>query len=571
MVIALKLGQEQSKEQILEGYLNTVYFGRGAYGLAGGVPGLLRHGRRPGDRAAGDRAGRHGQQRPACSTRPRATSRPATSSSATSTSINSLVKMGKMTEADKATIYTALPAVPGDQEGPALRRHRRLPHEGGHRRAQAARLRRGHDQRRRAQGRHHLRQGQAGRRRSRSPRPRPRRPRPRTARTRRNSARVRRRDRQRDRRRPRDVRRQLRLRDDQPQLGRPRRAATGSTFKTWSLVAALRQGVSLDKQLKGYTFTRGRRHAGPGEPSARFGPIVSLRTPTTHSVNTAFVDLVHAAEERAAATIQAANDAGIPGTASNWAGTPTSASRWAPRRSRRWTTAAGYETLANDGVRRRLARRHPDQGPQRQGRLPAQPPTTPGHRAGRRQRGDPGPHQGRRRPAPARSSLARLPRGGQDGHRGRRPQHRRRPGSWATPSRSPRPSSTWPATPATAIWTTTASGFYGAGYPGLDLAGLHEGGDEGPPGADLHAGELHPLRRPPCDADSSRPSADAPPDGRPSRRQPPAETTHEPTQPPPSRRDEPPRPRRPPRRPRTTTTKPTPSGIPTPPGQGATP
>ena len=33
VLLAAKMGQEMSKEQILEGYLNTVYFGRGAYGI----------------------------------------------------------------------------------------------------------------------------------------------------------------------------------------------------------------------------------------------------------------------------------------------------------------------------------------------------------------------------------------------------------------------------------------------------------------------------------------------------------------------------------------------------------
>ncbi len=33
IILAAKMGQELSKEQILEGYLNTVYFGRGAYGI----------------------------------------------------------------------------------------------------------------------------------------------------------------------------------------------------------------------------------------------------------------------------------------------------------------------------------------------------------------------------------------------------------------------------------------------------------------------------------------------------------------------------------------------------------
>ncbi len=31
--VSLKLQREKTKEQILEGYLNTIYFGRGAYGI----------------------------------------------------------------------------------------------------------------------------------------------------------------------------------------------------------------------------------------------------------------------------------------------------------------------------------------------------------------------------------------------------------------------------------------------------------------------------------------------------------------------------------------------------------
>ena len=33
LMLAIKMGRELSKEQILEGYLNTIYFGRGAYGI----------------------------------------------------------------------------------------------------------------------------------------------------------------------------------------------------------------------------------------------------------------------------------------------------------------------------------------------------------------------------------------------------------------------------------------------------------------------------------------------------------------------------------------------------------
>ena len=32
-ILSLKVQRQQSKDQILEGYLNTIYFGRGAYGV----------------------------------------------------------------------------------------------------------------------------------------------------------------------------------------------------------------------------------------------------------------------------------------------------------------------------------------------------------------------------------------------------------------------------------------------------------------------------------------------------------------------------------------------------------
>ena len=51
-VLAVKLERELSKDEILERYLNTIYFGRGAYGVAAAHARLLRQGR-PGDRAAG--------------------------------------------------------------------------------------------------------------------------------------------------------------------------------------------------------------------------------------------------------------------------------------------------------------------------------------------------------------------------------------------------------------------------------------------------------------------------------------------------------------------------------------
>ena len=42
-ILSLKIQRQQSKEEILEGYLNTIYFGRGAYGIQAASQGVLRH------------------------------------------------------------------------------------------------------------------------------------------------------------------------------------------------------------------------------------------------------------------------------------------------------------------------------------------------------------------------------------------------------------------------------------------------------------------------------------------------------------------------------------------------
>ena len=44
-VLAVKLERELSKDEILERYLNTIYFGRGAYGVERRRARLLRQGR----------------------------------------------------------------------------------------------------------------------------------------------------------------------------------------------------------------------------------------------------------------------------------------------------------------------------------------------------------------------------------------------------------------------------------------------------------------------------------------------------------------------------------------------
>ena len=59
-ILSLKLQKQQSKDEILEGYLNTIYFGRGAYGVQAAAQRLLRRRRRrphpQAERGAGERA-----------------------------------------------------------------------------------------------------------------------------------------------------------------------------------------------------------------------------------------------------------------------------------------------------------------------------------------------------------------------------------------------------------------------------------------------------------------------------------------------------------------------------------
>ena len=61
LAISLKLSREYSKDDILDDYLNTIYFGRRAYGIEAAAQGLLRRGRLQGHRRSGRAAGRRDQ------------------------------------------------------------------------------------------------------------------------------------------------------------------------------------------------------------------------------------------------------------------------------------------------------------------------------------------------------------------------------------------------------------------------------------------------------------------------------------------------------------------------------
>jgi membrane peptidoglycan carboxypeptidase len=344
MVIAVKLGQEQTKEQILEGYLNTVYFGRGAYGIEAAsqaffgipaakvnqqqaivlaslvnAPGLL-------DPALGDKQAKDLLER-------------------YQYVINSLVKMGKMTEADKAKIYTALPEFPTIKKDPRfggtdgylmkvvideLKKDgfdEATINGGGlevvttfdkarqdaavavaQAKTQEAAAEKGQDAAKLHASIVSIDNATGG---------------------------------------------VLAMYGGNPDYVTGKRnwatqaRATGSTFKTWALVAALRQGIPLDKELKGYTFT-----AADGQPvTGETNGMVTLADATTHSINAAYVDLTTQLKDGGANAIKAANDAGIPGAAPNNGWDADIRVAMGTAEVSPLDNAAGYSTLANDGLR----------------------------------------------------------------------------------------------------------------------------------------------------------------------------------------------------------------------------
>ncbi len=93
----------------------------------------------------------------------------------------------------------------------------------------------------------------------------------------------------------------------------PRPAA--STFKAFAAAAGMRDEFSLRSVLKGNTFTpRGESKTIRNEFSHQYGP-VTLRRAVAESINTAFVDMTQQMDDGPQKVIQAANDAGAPGTA----------------------------------------------------------------------------------------------------------------------------------------------------------------------------------------------------------------------------------------------------------------
>lgn len=122
--------------------------------------------------------------------------------------------------------------------------------------------------------------------------------------------------------------------------------ASASTFKAYALVAGLRHGFTLDDRFRGDTFTPpGDSTPVRNEFNHQYGPVSLLRA-TEDSINTAFVDMVTQIDNGPAEVIKAANDAGVP-TGAGWDENDRIALGTAEVSP--LENAAGFATFANDG------------------------------------------------------------------------------------------------------------------------------------------------------------------------------------------------------------------------------
>ena len=124
---------------------------------------------------------------------------------------------------------------------------------------------------------------------------------------------------------------------------------TASTFKTYALAAALEDGYSLYSRFNGNTFTPpGDSSPVRNEFSNQYGSAVPLLRGTALSINTVFVDLVTSMDNGAKKTMEMAEAAGAPKGAGwdNNSRLPLGTAEVSPL-----AQASAYATFANDGVR----------------------------------------------------------------------------------------------------------------------------------------------------------------------------------------------------------------------------
>ena len=124
---------------------------------------------------------------------------------------------------------------------------------------------------------------------------------------------------------------------------------TASTFKPYALAAALEDGYSLYSRFNGNTFTPpGDSSPVRNEFSNQYGSAVPLLRGTALSINTVFVDLVTSMDNGAKKTMEMAEAAGAPKGAGwdNNSRLPLGTAEVSPL-----AQASAYATFANDGVR----------------------------------------------------------------------------------------------------------------------------------------------------------------------------------------------------------------------------
>jgi membrane peptidoglycan carboxypeptidase len=123
---------------------------------------------------------------------------------------------------------------------------------------------------------------------------------------------------------------------------------TASTFKTYALAAGLKDGYSLLDTFKGNTFIPpGESKPVRNEFSYQYGSSVDLIKATADSINTAFVDLTSQMEDGPRKIIKMARAVGAPKGA-GWDKTyrlPLGTAEVSPL-----AQASAYATFANDGV-----------------------------------------------------------------------------------------------------------------------------------------------------------------------------------------------------------------------------
>jgi len=123
---------------------------------------------------------------------------------------------------------------------------------------------------------------------------------------------------------------------------------TASTFKTYALAAGLKDGYSLLNRFSGNTFTPpGESKPVRNEFSHQYGQSVDLITATKDSINTAFVDLTSQMDNGPRKIMKMAQAVGAP-TRAGWDKTsriPLGTAEVSPL-----AQASAYATFANDGV-----------------------------------------------------------------------------------------------------------------------------------------------------------------------------------------------------------------------------